>query len=81
MILNYVSEHLYSWSSRVSDGKCNRHHEHAHGEWHDHDAYPGAVAECTGIHYAFLVRAICYLHILLYAVSGSKPNSRRHAQV
>ncbi len=31
-----------------------------------------------GLHYALLVATICYLYILFFAVSGSKPNSERH---
>lgn len=31
-----------------------------------------------GIHYAVLIGAFCYLYILFYAVSGSKPNSERY---
>ena len=31
-----------------------------------------------GIHYALIIAAICYLYILFYAVSGSKPNSERY---
>ena len=31
-----------------------------------------------GLHYALLVTALCYLYILFFAVSGSKPNSERH---
>jgi MFS transporter, FHS family, L-fucose permease len=31
-----------------------------------------------GIHYALIIPAICYLYILFYAVSGSKPNSERY---
>jgi len=31
-----------------------------------------------GIHYALIVAAFCYLYILFYAVSGSKPNSERY---
>jgi FHS family L-fucose permease-like MFS transporter len=31
-----------------------------------------------GIHYALLIAGICYLYILYFAVSGSKPNSERH---
>ena len=30
-----------------------------------------------GIHYALLLTAFCYLYILYYALSGSKPNSER----
>jgi len=33
-----------------------------------------------GIHYALLIAALCYLYILFFALSGSKPNSERHLQ-
>jgi MFS transporter, FHS family, L-fucose permease len=33
-----------------------------------------------GIHYALVVATICYLYILFFAVSGSKPNSERYAK-
>src|SRR5437667_8131523 len=33
-----------------------------------------------GIHYALIIAALCYLYILFYAVSGSKPNSERYAR-
>jgi MFS transporter, FHS family, L-fucose permease len=33
-----------------------------------------------GIHYALIVATICYLYILFFAVSGSKPNSERSAK-
>jgi FHS family L-fucose permease-like MFS transporter len=33
-----------------------------------------------GIHYAILVAAVCYLYLLFFAVSGSKPNSERYAK-
>src|SRR5215475_1770171 len=39
----------------------------------------GAIADQIGIHHAFFVPVICYLYILFYALSGSKPNSERHA--
>ena len=39
----------------------------------------GVIADRIGIHHAFFVPVICYLYILFYAVSGSKPNSERHA--
>src|SRR6266550_676935 len=32
-----------------------------------------------GIHYALVVAVICYLYILFFAMSGSKPNSERYA--
>ncbi len=31
-----------------------------------------------GIHWALIIAALCYLYILFYAVSGSKPNSERY---
>jgi FHS family L-fucose permease-like MFS transporter len=33
-----------------------------------------------GIHYALVIATICYLYILFFAVSGSKPNSERYAK-
>ena len=33
-----------------------------------------------GIHYALIIATICYLYILFFAVSGSKPNSERYAR-
>jgi FHS family L-fucose permease-like MFS transporter len=39
----------------------------------------GAIADRVGLHHAFFVPVICYLYILYYAVSGSKPNSERYA--
>jgi FHS family L-fucose permease-like MFS transporter len=30
-----------------------------------------------GIHYALIIAALCYMYILFFAVSGSKPNSER----
>jgi MFS transporter, FHS family, L-fucose permease len=40
----------------------------------------GAIADRIGIHHAFFVPVICYLYILFYALSGSKPNSERFAK-
>jgi hypothetical protein len=31
-----------------------------------------------GIHWALIIAAVCYLYILFYAASGSKPNSERY---
>ena len=39
----------------------------------------GAVADRIGIHHAFFLPVICYLYVLFFALSGSKPNSERHA--
>jgi MFS transporter, FHS family, L-fucose permease len=41
----------------------------------------GVIADRVGIHHAFFVPVICYLYILFYALSGSKPNSERYATV
>jgi MFS transporter, FHS family, L-fucose permease len=38
----------------------------------------GAIADHIGLHHAFFVPVICYLYILYYALSGSKPNSERY---
>jgi len=40
----------------------------------------GAIADQIGIHHAFFVPVICYLYILFFALSGSKPNSERYAR-
>jgi FHS family L-fucose permease-like MFS transporter len=37
----------------------------------------GFIADHLGIHHAFILPVICYLYILFYALSGSKPNSER----
>jgi FHS family L-fucose permease-like MFS transporter len=33
-----------------------------------------------GIHYALILATLCYLYILFFAVSGSRPNSERYAK-
>src|ERR1700730_13223001 len=40
----------------------------------------GALADRLGIHHAFFLPVICYLYILFFALSGSKPNSERYAK-
>jgi len=40
----------------------------------------GWIADRIGIHHAFFLPVICYLYILFYALSGSKPNSERQAK-
>jgi FHS family L-fucose permease-like MFS transporter len=39
----------------------------------------GVIADRIGLHHAFLLPVICYLFILFYGLSGSKPNSERYA--
>jgi FHS family L-fucose permease-like MFS transporter len=39
----------------------------------------GWIADHIGIHHAFFLPVVCYLYILFFALSGSKPNSERHA--
>src|SRR5271156_4982843 len=39
----------------------------------------GAIADQVGLHHAFVLPLICYLYIIFYALSGSKPNSERYA--
>jgi MFS transporter, FHS family, L-fucose permease len=40
----------------------------------------GVIADHIGLQHAFFVPLICYLYILFYGLSGSKPNSDRFAQ-
>jgi MFS transporter, FHS family, L-fucose permease len=40
----------------------------------------GWIADQIGIHHAFFLPVICYLYILFYALSGSRPNSERYAK-
>jgi FHS family L-fucose permease-like MFS transporter len=40
----------------------------------------GVIADHVGIHHAFFLPLLCYLYILFYGLSGSKPNSARHAK-
>src|SRR5260221_2458601 len=40
----------------------------------------GAIADRIGIHHAFFLPVICYLYILFFDLSGSKPNSQRYAK-
>ena len=52
------------------------------GDAINHTYYPamtqGETSWGQGIHYALILAAFCYLYILFYAVSGSKPNSERY---
>jgi hypothetical protein len=41
----------------------------------------GVIADHIGIHHGFILPVICYLYILFYALSGSKPNTERYATV
>ncbi|MGB9233866.1 MAG: sugar MFS transporter [Terriglobales bacterium] len=40
----------------------------------------GVIADRVGIHHAFVLPVICYLYILHFGLSGSKPNSERYAK-
>jgi len=40
----------------------------------------GWIADHIGIHHAFFLPVICYVYILYFALSGSKPNSERYAK-
>ena len=40
----------------------------------------GVIADHLGIHHAFLLPVVCYLYILFYGLSGSKPNTERYAK-
>ena len=54
------------------------------GDLINHRYYPGMIQGVTswgqGIHYALIAAAFCYLYILFFAVSGSKPNSVRYSK-
>jgi len=54
------------------------------GDAINHAYYPDMIQGETswgqGIHYALILTAFCYLYILYYAVSGSKPNSERYGR-
>jgi len=39
----------------------------------------GTIADHVGVHSAFFIPVLCYLYILYYALSGSKPTSQRLA--
>jgi MFS transporter, FHS family, L-fucose permease len=40
----------------------------------------GVIADRVGIHHAFFLPVLCYLFIIFYGLSGSKPNSERFAE-
>jgi len=40
----------------------------------------GVIADHIGLQHAFFVPVVCYLYILFYGVSGSKPNSERYVE-
>ena len=40
----------------------------------------GWIADQIGIHHAFFLPVVCYLYILFFALSGSRPNSERYAR-
>jgi MFS transporter, FHS family, L-fucose permease len=40
----------------------------------------GVIADHVGLQHAFFVPVICYLYILFYGLSGSKPNSERYSR-
>jgi MFS transporter, FHS family, L-fucose permease len=54
------------------------------GDAINHSYFPSMIQGETswgqGIHYALILAAICYLYILFYAISGSKPNSERYGR-
>jgi len=39
----------------------------------------GVIADRVGVHHAFVLPVICYLYILYFGLSGSKPNSERRS--
>jgi FHS family L-fucose permease-like MFS transporter len=41
----------------------------------------GSIADHVGLHHAFVLPVICYVYILFYGLSGSRPNSTRYASI
>jgi FHS family L-fucose permease-like MFS transporter len=41
----------------------------------------GVIADHIGLHHAFFIPVVCYLYILFYGLSGSKPDSERGHQI
>jgi FHS family L-fucose permease-like MFS transporter len=39
----------------------------------------GVIADHIGIQHAFFIPVVCYVYIVFFALSGSKPNSVRYA--
>jgi MFS transporter, FHS family, L-fucose permease len=54
------------------------------GDLINHHYYPtmtqGETSWGQGIHYALIIATVCYLYILFFAISGSRPNSERFAK-
>jgi FHS family L-fucose permease-like MFS transporter len=54
------------------------------GDLINHSYYPamaqGETSWGQGIHYALIAAAVCYVYILFFALSGSRPNSERYAK-
>jgi MFS transporter, FHS family, L-fucose permease len=40
----------------------------------------GFIADQVGLHHAFILPVLCYLYILYYGLSGSKPNTERYSR-
>ena len=43
-------------------------------------SYYGGALWGQGLHYALIIPALCYIYILFFSISGSKPNSERYAK-
>jgi MFS transporter, FHS family, L-fucose permease len=41
----------------------------------------GVIADHVGIHHTFVLPVICYVYILYFGLSGSKPNTVRYVKV
>jgi FHS family L-fucose permease-like MFS transporter len=40
----------------------------------------GVIADHIGLQHAFYIPVVCYLYILFYVLSRSKPNNEQYAQ-
>ena len=66
----------------ATDGNWIRHSEYGHCVGGAIlPVVQGAIAERVGLHHPFFLPVICYLFILFYGLSGSKPNSARYARI
>ena len=54
--------------------------EYGHRGWRHSAGASRRDCRPRGLHHAFVLPVICYLYILFYALSGSKPNSARYAR-
>jgi FHS family L-fucose permease-like MFS transporter len=77
--LDYVPHNLQPGRGRTGsfNRECFRRPEHGNRGRRNPTCGPGHHRGSSGIHHAFFLPVLCYLYILFYGLSGSKPNSER----